>query len=270
MVRLRRGCFAFSLTTSLSLAFAISSLSGCTIVHPGQVALRQNLGRLTPDRLESGPHLFVPIFTRIVKTNVRTVELYETLPLPTKEGLSVEAQITLLYHVDPAAVRSVYTQYGPNYQEVVVLSNFLATAREVSSKYYAKDLYAIERKKVEKVMKDELIQHLGDKGFVVDAVLLKDILLPESLSRAVQDKVNAEQAALQMEFVIERQKREAERVRIEAEGVKRAQDIINSSLTEKQLRYNQIQMLRTLVSSPNSKIIVTNDASGKIPLIVNE
>ena len=151
-----------------------------------------------------------------------------------------------------------------------MLSNFLATDREVSSRYYAKELYAIERQKVEQVMKDELIRHIGDKGFVVDSVLLKDILLPQSMSNAIQDKVNAEQAALQMEFVIEKQKREAERVRIEAEGVKNAQDIINSSLTEKQLRYNQIQMLKSLVNSPNSKFIVTGDGAGKMPLIVSE
>ena len=124
---------------------------------------------------------------------------------------------------------------------MIVLSNFLATAREVSSRYYAKELYAIERQKVEQVMKDELIHHIGDKGFVVDSVLLKDILLPQSMSNAIQDKVNAEQAALQMEFVI-----------------------------EKQLRYNQIQMLKSLVNSPNSKIIVTGDGAGKMPLIVGE
>ena len=255
---------------ALALGLALAFLAGCTTVHPGEVALRQHLGRLTPDRLESGPHAYFPIFTKIVKTNVQTVELYERLPLPTKEGLSVEAEITLLYHVNPEAVRAVYTQFGKDYEKVIVLSNFLATAREVSSRYYAKELYAIERQKVEQVMKDELIHHIGDKGFVVDSVLLKDILLPQSMSNAIQDKVNAEQAALQMEFVIEKQKREAERVRIEAEGVKNAQDIINSSLTDKQLRYNQIQMLKSLANSPNSKIIVTGDGTGKMPLIVNE
>ncbi|HPG24583.1 MAG TPA: prohibitin family protein [Myxococcota bacterium] len=259
-----------ALVSLLVLSFLLGSLPGCTIVRPGEVGLRQRLGRLEPERLDSGPHAFMPGVTRIVKTNVRTVEIYETLPLPTREGLSVEAQITLLYHVDPAAVRSVYTQFGPSYETVFVLSNFLATAREVSSKYYAKELYAIERKKVEQVMKDELVAHVADKGFVIDAVLLKDILLPQSMSNAIQDKVNAEQAALQMEFVIAKQQREAERMRIEAEGVKQAQEIINSSLTESQLRYNQIQMLKALASSPNTKVIVTGDGTGKMPLIVND
>lgn len=257
-----------SATWILSVGVVLVALFGCTVVRPGQVALKQTLGRLAPGRLESGPHLFNPVATRVVKINVQTVELYETLPLPTKEGLSVEAQITLLYHVDPDAARKIYTQFGTDYQSVMVLSNFLATAREVSSKYYAKELYAIERKKVEQVMQTELTQHIGAHGFVVDAVLLKDIILPQSMSNAIQDKVNAEQAALQMEFVIAKQKKEAERVFIEAEGVKRAQEIINSSLTERQLRYNQIQMLKSLANSPNSKIIVTD--GGKMPLMIND
>ena len=257
-----------SATWILIFGLALIALAGCTVVRPGQVALKQSLGRLAPGRLESGPHLFNPFVTRVVKVNVQTVELYETLPLPTKEGLSVEAQIALLYHVDPDAARKIYTQLGTDYERVMVQTNFLATAREVSSKYYAKELYAIERKKVEQVLQTELTKHIGGHGFVVDAVLLKDIILPQSMSNAIQDKVNAEQAALQMEFVIAKQKKEAERVFIEAEGVKRAQEIINSSLTDRQLRYNQIQMLRSLANSPNSKIIVTD--GGKMPLILND
>jgi len=251
----------------IACAIVVFASSGCAIVRPGQVGIAQRLGRLVPGTLESGPHLYNPLVTKVVKLNVQTVELYEELPLPTKEGLSVQAQIALLYHADPDAVRKIYTDLGPKYEQVMVLSNFLATAREVSSKYYAKELYAIERQKVEQVMKEELTRHIGDKGFIVDAVLLKDILLPRSMSDAIQAKVNAEQAALQMEFVIQKQEREAERVRIEAEGVRRAQEIINASLTDRQLQYNQIQVLKNLVTSPNAKVIVTD---GTTPMILGK
>jgi len=246
---------------------AVFTMTGCAVVRPGQVALKQRLGKLRPEPLNTGAHLYNPFVTRVVKVNVRTVEIYETLPLPTKEGLSVNAQITLLYHVNAEKAREIYTQFGTDYQNVIVLSNFLATAREVSSRYYAKELYAIERKKVEEVIKNELTEHIGSKGFVVDAVILKDILLPESMSNAIQDKVNAEQAALQMDFVIAKQRKEAERMYIEAEGIKRAQDIIDSSLTDKLLQYNQIQVMKELVKSPNAKVIVTD---GKMPMIIGE
>ena len=254
-------------TAAIGVALAITT--GCTIVRPGQVALKQKLGKLSAP-LANGAHGFNPFVTHIVKINVQTVEIYETLPLPTKEGLSVEAQITLLYHVNADAAKDIYTNFGTDYQDVIVLSNFLATAREVSSKYYAKELYAIERQKVEQLIKDELTAHIGEKGFVIDAVLLKDIILPASMSQAIQNKVNAEQAALQMDFVIQKQKKEAERMFIEAEGIKRAQLIIDSSLTDNLLRYNQIQVMKELVNSPNAKVIVTNGGGGNMPMIINE
>lgn len=248
------------------LATGLLGLNACKVVRPGQVALKQTLGKLNENTYEQGTHVFDPFVSKYILINVRTVEIYETLPLPTKEGLSVNAQITLLYHVNPDSVRKVYENFGTNYENVIVQSNFLATAREVSSRYYAKELYAIEREKVEKVVAEELRNHIADKGFVIDAVLLKDILLPQSMVDAIQNKVNAEQSALQMEFVIEKQKKEAERLRIEAEGIRRAQNIIDSSLTSKLLQYNNIQALKSLETSPNAKVIITN---GQVPVLLN-
>jgi prohibitin 1 len=203
----------------------------------------------------------------MIKINTRTVEIFNVLPLPTKEGLSVEAEISLLYHVDPEKVQYVYTHFGKKYEEVMVLSNFRATAREISARYNAKELYATERLKIEKAIFDELVSHIQDHGFIIDAVLLKDIDLPLQMMQAIENKVTAEQAALQMEFVIEKQKKEAERLIIEATAIKQAQDIINSSLTEKQLQYNQIEAIKGLMNSSNAKVIVTNTNSS--PVLIN-
>ncbi len=249
-----------------SLLAACVLLFSCKVIRPGEIGLKQKLGKLNPGIITQGPHLFNPFISKFITINVRTVEIYETLPLPTKEGLSVNAQITLLYHVNPDSVKKVYQEFGTNYENVIVLSNFLATAREVSSRYYAKELYAIEREKVEKVVAEELRNHIGSKGFVIDAVLLKDILLPQSMVDAIQNKVNAEQAALQMEFVIAKQKREAERLMIEAEGIKHAQNIIDSSLSTKLLQYNYIQALKSLENSSNAKLIISN---GQVPVLIN-
>jgi prohibitin 1 len=237
----------------------------CTIIRPGQIGLKQSMGKLNHRSFTEGAHFYNPFITKFIQMNVRTVEIYETLPLPTKDGLNVNAQITLLYHVDPQAVSAVYRQFGTNYENVIVQSNFLATAREVSSRYFAKELYAIEREKVEKVVAEELRNHISDKGFIVDAVLLKDILLPTSMVSAIQEKVNAEQAALQMEYVIAKQKMEAERRRIEAMGIYRAQRIIDSSLTTRLLQYNNIEIMKGLVNSPNAKVIITN---GQLPNVM--
>jgi prohibitin 1 len=241
-------------------------LPSCAVIRPGQVGMKQRLGKLKGEPRGTGTVFFNPFTTKVIRTNVRTVELFNVLPLPTKEGLSVNAEISLLYHVDQAKVKDIYQQFGLNFEEVIVLSNFRATAREISARYAAKELYATERMKVEKAIFDELSSHIQKFGFIVDAVLLKDIDLPPQMMQAIENKVTAEQAALQMEFVIDKQKKEAERMIIEANAVKQAQDIINSSLTDKQLQYNQIEMLKSLSNSPNSKIIITNSQS---PIMLN-
>lgn len=236
----------------------------CAIVRPGEIGIRQKLGVIKGKPIQQGVKWYNPFTTKVVKISVRTVESFNTLPLPTKEGLSVNAEISLLYHVKPESANDVYLKFGRNYEEVMVLSNFRATAREISARYYAKELYATERNKVETAIAEELSQHISKYGFVVDAVLLKDIILPPQMVQAIQDKVNAEQNVLKMEFVIEQQKKEAERKIIEAEAIKKAQNIINESLTDKLLQYNNIEMLKSLVNSPNSKIIITDGKSPQI------
>lgn len=254
-------------TLKISALAVVLSATACTVVRPGEVGIRQRLGKLQPAAHGPVPMWFNPFVTKVVKMNTRTVEIFNVLPLPTKEGLSVKAEISLLYHPDSTKMVEIYKQYGPNYEEVMVLSNFRATAREISSRYTAKELYSTERQKVETAILEELSKHISKAGFVIDAVLLKDIDLPPQMMAAIESKVTAEQAALQMDFIIQKQKKEAERLVIEAEAVKKAQDIINSSLTDKQLRYNQIEMLKSLVNSPNAKIIIT-DGKGD-PVMIN-
>jgi regulator of protease activity HflC (stomatin/prohibitin superfamily) len=252
--------YSFSIPVFLGILLCASS---CRVVRPGEIGIKQTFGRIQGTPFTPGLINFNPFTTRVVKINIRTVESFQTLPLPTKEGLSVNAEISLLYHVRPEEAAAVYQKFGSNYEEVIVLSNFRATAREISARYYAKDLYATERQKVEKAIADELKLHIESLGFVVDAVLLKDIILPPQIVQAIESKVQAEQDALKMDFVIQKQKKEAERMRIEAEGIRDAQDILSKSLTDKVLEYNRIKMYEQLMSSGNSKVIVTD---GKTPV----
>ncbi len=242
---------------------AIASTS-CRVIRPGEIGIKQTLGKMHGGYLLPGSVGFFPFTTSIIKMNIRTVECYQILPLPTKEGLSVNAEISLLYHIKAEEAPNIYQKFGTNYQEVIVLSNFRATAREISSAYYAKELYAIARQKVEKAISDELKAHLEQHGFVIDAVLLKDVVLPPQIMQSIQNKVEAEQDALRMEFVIEKQKKEAERMRIEAEGIKAAQNILALSLNEQILEYNRIKMYEGLMKSNNAKVIITN---GTNPLL---
>ncbi|MBS1486754.1 MAG: prohibitin family protein [Bacteroidetes bacterium] len=240
--------------------------SSCAIVRPGEVGIKQRLGKIKSDHLPQGPYFFNPFITTIKKIPMRTVEAYNELEVPTKEGLTVKSSISLLYHVKPEAARDVYTKYGMNYQEVVVETNFRSVVRHICGTYFAKELFAIDRKKIEKEVFDELAAGITDKGFIVDAVLLKEITMPPQIFQAVENKLKSEQESLQMEYVISKQKKEAERMQIEAEAIKKYNQTISESMSELMVNWNSVQVLKGLVTSPNSKVIITN---GKSPMIIN-
>ena len=254
-------------TTCLSGVLLLLLLSNCATVRPGEVGIKQKLGKIKSDHLTQGPYFFNPFTTRVIKIPVRTVEAFNTLDVPTKEGLTVKSEISLLYHVKPEAAREVYTKYGMDYQEVIVEANFRAVVRHICGMYFAKELFAVDRKKIEKEIFDEIAASIWDKGFVTDAVLLKSITMPPQIFQAVENKLKAEQEALQMEFVINKQRKEADRMQIEAEAIKNYNKTISESLTEIMVKWNSIQVLKELVTSPNSKVIVTD---GKSPVILND
>jgi prohibitin 1 len=248
--------------SSIIGAFAFS----CAIVRPGEVGIKQTLGKIKSDHLAQGAYTFNPFITTVKKIPTRTVEAYNELDVPTKEGLTVKSEISLLYHVRPEAAREVYTKYGMNFQEVIVETNFRSVARHICGMYYAKELFAVDRKKIEKEIYDELNTGISDKGFVLDAVLLKGITMPPQIFQAVENKLKSEQESLQMEYVIAKQKKEAERMQIEAEAIKNYNKTVSESLNDIMVKWSGIQVLKGLVTSPNSKVIVTD---GKSPMIIN-
>src|SRR6478736_2092843 len=140
-----------------SLGLIALTLSSCAIVRPGEVGLKQRLGKLQDKPLHQGSHGFNPFVATIIKVKTRTVEAFNSLDVPTKEGLTVKSEIALLYHVKPDAAAAVYVNYGTNYQEVIVESNFRAIVRHVSASYLAKELFAVDRKKIEKEIYDETV-----------------------------------------------------------------------------------------------------------------
>lgn len=250
----------FMLVPILALA------TSCAVIRPGEVGFKQRAGVLKPKAYIAGMHMFNPFVSKFIKINTRTVEAYNELIVPSKEGLSVKAELSLLYHVKPESTRDVYIKFGTGYEEIIIMSNFRAITREVCAKYSAKELYATSRENIEKAIFDNMTGVLSPYGIVVDAVLLKDIFMPDQITKAIQNKVEAEQAAQQMEFVIEKQKKEAERMLIEAEAIKKSQLLINEALDAKALQYRKIEMLKQLNGSPNAKVIIMDTKTGDIIL----
>lgn len=240
--------------------------SGCAIVGPGERGLRSTLGRLEPEAHPPGPLPFNPFLSRVTVVPVRTVNRELGLLLPSREGLTIQAEISLMYRLRPEAVPTIFETIGGEYEKAVVLTAFRSAAAEVSSRHNAKDMHSSERANIETEIRERLNSALGPRGFEVERVLLKSIVLPAGLARAIEDKLEAEQAAQQMQFVLEREQREAERRRVEAVGIRDSQRIVNEGLTPLLIRWRAIEAFRELAASKNAKVIITN---GESPLMVS-
>lgn len=246
--------------------FIASITSSCVIVKPGEVGVRQFLGRLKGNPASPGPTLINPLTTTLVKIPTRTVNKEIKLNLPSKEGLNVSAEISILYHVKEEKALDIINEVGANFERVLILSTFRSASADVCARFYAKDMHSGKRAEIEKEIKEQMVKLLENRGFVIEAVLLKSITLPPGLYAAIEAKLRSEQQAQQMEFVLQREKKEAERKRIEAEGVRDAQRIIKEGITEGNIEWRSLEVLREISTSPNAKLIITD---GKTPVLIN-
>ena len=246
--------------------FIAAIASSCVIVKPGEVGVRQFLGRLKGNPAAPGPTLINPLTTTLVKIPTRTVNKEIKLNLPSKEGLNVSAEISILYHVKEEKALDIINEVGANFERVLILSTFRSASADVCARFYAKDMHSGKRAEIEKEIKEQMVKLLQNRGFVIEAVLLKSITLPPGLYAAIEAKLRSEQQAQQMEFVLQREKKEAERKRIEAEGVRDAQRIIKEGITEGNIEWRSLEVLREISTSPNAKLIITD---GKTPVLIN-
>ena len=242
-------------------------LTSCAVVSPGEVGVKNRFGKLKGNLKEPGLVGINPFTTYLIKVPVRTANKEVKLNLPSKEGLNVAASISILYHVEKSKAKEIIEGVGKRFEEVLILSTFRSAAADVCARFFAKDMHSGKRAVIEKDIKDQMATLLKDRGFVIEAVLLKSITLPSGLYSAIEAKLKAEQEAQQMEFVLQRERQEAERKRIEAEGIKDAQIILQSGITEENIKWKSLEVLRELSSSNNAKIIITD---GKTPVLIND
>jgi regulator of protease activity HflC (stomatin/prohibitin superfamily) len=199
----------------------------------------------------------------IASTQINDIEL--SLSLPSKEGLSIGAQISILYKLEEKSVPKIITNLGFRYEEII--SNvFRSASADVCSKYFAKDMHSGMRAEIEEAIKETMTATLADLGITINSVLMKSIQLPAGLASSIEQKLQAEQNAMRMEFILKQETLEAERKIIEATGTKNAQLILSEGLTDNIIKLRSIEAFMELSKSPNSKTIITN---GKVPFLVD-
>ena len=252
--------------TMFLVAIACVGLSSCAVVRQGEVGVKRKFGRLTKQVIEGGLVSYTPLTTTVLKVPVRTVNQEVRLNLPGKEELTIESEISILYSIEKNKVPFILQDVGLNYPSVLIMNVFRSAAADVSAQYMAKDMHSGMRAQIENQILKKMDESLKQRGFIIERVLMKSIRLPEELSRAIERKLAAEQEAQQMEYVLERERKEAERRKIEAEGTREAQKILAQGLVREIIELRSIEAFRELAKSPNAKIIITD---GKTPYLIN-
>jgi prohibitin 1 len=247
----------------LALTIAVSTAK---IVPPGNVGVLVLLGKVY-GTIQEGVHLVNPLASMELMS-VRTKEIFEHAEAPSQEGLNVVLEISCLYHLMPDKADQVYRSVGPNYENVVVKPQFRSAIRDNTVKHESKDLYTSGREVITNEIFKELEADLKPRGFVVETILLRRIQLPQLVTEAINSKLAADQEAQRMQFVLAKEKQEAERKRIEAQGIQDFQRIISQGLTDQLLRWKGIETTRALAESQNSKIVIVGGKDG-LPLILN-
>jgi regulator of protease activity HflC (stomatin/prohibitin superfamily) len=238
-----------------------------TVIPAGHVGVKDFFGTVSRDALPAGVRFVFP-FTRVVKMSVQTQELKETAEVPSQEGLTMDLEVSLLYRLDPARAAEVYRSVGTAYAEVVVKPQIRSAIREVTASYDAKALYSAQREKVASEIFHLFTRITKDRGILPDTVLLRKIGLPDVVAKAIQEKLRREQEAEQMKFVLQKEQQEAERKRIEAQGVADFQRIVASGISQQLLEWKGIEATEKLALSPNSKVVVIGNPKSGLPIIL--
>jgi prohibitin 1 len=249
----------------LILLALVCLLSSCAVIRPGEVGVKQRMGKLDDKIHEGGSVGFNPFVAKVIRVSIQTNNLELALNLPTKEGLSVNSQISILYKLDKARVQEVISTLGLGFESIIA-NVFRSASADVCAQYFAKDLHSGMRADIEKAIQVKMAQVLAAQGIQIDAVLMKSIQLPAGLATSIEQKLQAEQDVMRMEFILRQEKLEAERKIIEAKGTSDAQKLLSEGLTKEIIMIRSIEAFEQLSKSPNAKVIITD---GKAPLLVD-
>jgi regulator of protease activity HflC (stomatin/prohibitin superfamily) len=243
--------------------------SSITRVDSGHVGVLTLFGKVTPDVLGEGIHLINPL-KATHELSVRTQELKETASVPSSEGLVLNLDTSLIYRLEPSKASEVYQKIGPRYVDVLIEPNLRSAIREATASHTANALYSGEREMVAKQIVAQLTGLLTPRGIVVESILLRDIQLPNTLRASIELKQQAEQEALAMTFRLQKEKQEAERKRIEAQGISDFQRIVAQGISSQLLEWKGIEATESLAKSPNAKIVVIGSGKNGLPLILGQ
>ena len=248
-------------------------------IDAGEIGVKSLFGKVQDDVLTSGLNFVNPLMD--IKTiDVRTqnytmsgvhnegdVAGDDAIRVLTADGLEVVIDLTVLYRVQATQAPNIVKEIGYDFKNVVIRPITRTKIRDNAVYYTAVDLYSIKRDEFQARIFKTIEANLKARGLVLEQLLVRNITLPASVKGSIEEKIKAEQDAQKMQYVLQKEKQEAERKRVEAQGIADYQRIISLGLGDRQLQYEQIQAMKGLMTSPNAKVIIMG--GGKTPIILD-
>jgi prohibitin 1 len=238
-----------------------------TSIPTGNVGVLTLFGRVTGQQLPEGIHLINPL-KAVEKLSVQTQSLKESANVPSNEGLILALDTSLLFRLDKDKAAFVFQTVGNNYVEKIVEPTLRAAIRAATSAHSANALYTNARELVQQQIQEELTAQLAPRGVIVENVLLRDVQLPAMLKGSIEAKQQAEQDALRMSFILQKEKQEAERKRIEAQGISDFQRIVATGISAQLLEWKGIEATEKLAASTNAKVVIIGNPKNGLPLVL--
>jgi len=254
-------------------------MSSVVQIEAGQVGVKKLFGKVQNDVLQSGLHMINPLVdvTRLdIKTQNYTMSgvhdegakaADDAIRVLTADGLEVTIDLTVLFRLTEADAPRLVKETGVNYVDKIVRPLTRTKIRDNSVYYDAISLYSTRRDEFQNRIFKSIEEDFRKRGLFLEQLLVRNITLPQSVKATIEGKINAEQEAQKMQFILQKEKQEAERKRVEAQGIADYQRIINQGLTDQQLQYEQIKALKEIATSQNAKIIVMG--KGNTPVILD-
>ena len=263
------GGVAAGLLGIMALLAVLAVTSIITTVSAGHVGIVDVFGNVRPMTLKSGLQ-FVNPMAKVVEMSVQTQEIKETMDVPSKEGMTMTIEVSVLYHLDPEKASDIYRSVGSDYAGVLLEPQFRSVTRGVTATYEAKALYTSEREHLSQLITNDLKQLVEPRGIFIETTPLRSLKLPAKLRDAIEEKLSADQESQRMQFVLTKETQEAERKRIEAKGIADFQQIVTTGISDKLLEWKGIEATQDLAKSPNSKIVIIGNAKNGLPLIMGD
>jgi regulator of protease activity HflC (stomatin/prohibitin superfamily) len=256
-------------STVFIVAVLLALVQCFTVIPAGHVGVIDFFGVVSERILPAGINLVNPL-ARVIKYSIQTKEHKETMQVLSREGLTIGLEVSVLYRLNPDSAARVYkTVTGGDYETIILIPQFRSISRAVTASFQASALYSSERERLGVSIQEELAKMVATRGVTIETTPIRNVALPVQLTEAIEQKQRADQESQRMEFILTKEKQEADRKRIEAKGIADFQQIVAAGISEQLLRWKGIEATLKIAESNNTKVVIIGSGKDGLPIILD-